>query len=108
LFRIVQTSLTNVHLHSGSNTATIKIDSDAKGLTLTVTDHGRGIPANVLGRFLRFEAAGVGLAGMRERANLLGGQLEFETSESGPMRGTTVKVTIPSSNFRNGAASAAS
>jgi signal transduction histidine kinase len=108
LFRIVQTSLTNVHLHSGSTVATIKIDYNAEGLTLTVTDRGRGIPAKVLSRYLRFEAAGVGLAGMRERANLLGGQLDFETSESGPMRGTVVKVTIPSSNFLRGAAAAAS
>jgi signal transduction histidine kinase len=100
LFRIVQTSLTNVLLHSGSGTAQIKIDYDADGLTLTVGDQGRGIPAQVLGRFLRLEGTGVGLSGMRERAKALGGHLELETSESGPGHGTAVKVTIPSSNFR--------
>jgi len=101
LFRIVQTSLTNVHLHAGSKAAKIKIDFDAESLTLTVTDHGRGIPAAILNRFLRFEGTGVGLAGMRERAKALGGSLEFETSENGPGHGTSVKVTIPSNNFRN-------
>jgi signal transduction histidine kinase len=101
LFRIVQTSLTNVHLHSGSDSAKIKIDYDTEDLTLTVSDQGRGIPAGVLDRFLRFEGTGVGLAGMRERAKALGGHLEFETSESGPRRGTAVKVTIPSRNFRS-------
>jgi signal transduction histidine kinase len=101
LFRIVQTSLTNVHLHSGSKAAIIKIDFDAEGLTLTVTDHGRGIPAAILDRFLRFQGTGVGLAGMRERAKALGGSLEFETAENGPRHGTSVKVTIPSRNFRN-------
>jgi signal transduction histidine kinase len=100
LFRIVQTSLTNVHLHSGSNHAKIKMDYDAEGLTLMVSDHGRGIPAGVLDRFLRFEGTGVGLAGMRERAKTLGGSLEFETEEHGPRHGTAVKVTIPRRNFR--------
>lgn len=100
LFRIVQASLTNIHLHSESSTAQIKMDHNAAGLALTVSDQGRGIPAAVLDRFLRFESTGVGLAGMRERAEALGGQLEFETSENGPQHGTAVKVTIPSSNFR--------
>ena len=101
LFRIVQTSLTNVHLHSGTASAKIKIDYDTEDLTVTVSDQGRGIPASVLDRFLRFEGTGVGLAGMRERAKALGGHLEFETSESGSRRGTAVKVTIPSPNFRS-------
>jgi signal transduction histidine kinase len=100
LFRIVQTALTNVHLHSGSNLAEIKMDFDAESLTLTVTDHGRGIPVAVLERFERFESAGVGLAGMRERAKALGGDIKFETSEIGPRHGTTVKVNIPSRNYR--------
>ena len=50
LFRIVQTSLTNVHLHSGSDSAKIKIDYDTEDLTLTVSDQGRGFPAGVLDR----------------------------------------------------------
>jgi signal transduction histidine kinase len=100
LFRIVQTSLTNVHLHSGAHGAKIKVDHNAEALTLTVSDHGRGIPPGVLDQFLRGEATGVGMAGMRERAEALGGHLEFETSETGPEHGTAVGVTIPSSNFR--------
>jgi glucose-6-phosphate-specific signal transduction histidine kinase len=42
-----------------------------------------------------------GWGGMRERANALGGHLEFETSENGSRHGTAVKVTIPSRNFRD-------
>ncbi len=102
LFRIVQTSLTNVHLHSGTHSAKIKVDHNVEALTLTVSDHGRGIPPGVLDHFLRGEATGVGLAGMRERAEALGGHLEFETSEAGPEHGTAVVVTVPSSNFRPG------
>ena len=100
LFRIVQTSLTNVHLHSGIHSAKVKADYNAEALTLTVSDQGRGIPAGVLDQFLRGEAPGVGLAGMRERAEALGGRLAFETLETGPGHGTAVIVTIPSRNFR--------
>jgi signal transduction histidine kinase len=100
LFRIVQTSLTNVHLHSGTHSARVKVDHDAEALTLTVSDQGRGIPAGVLAHFLRGGATGVGIAGMRERAAALGGRVEFETSETGPGHGTSVIVTIPSQNFR--------
>jgi signal transduction histidine kinase len=100
LFRIVQTSLTNIHLHSGTHGAKIKMDHNAEALTLRVSDRGRGIPPGVLDHFLKGEATGVGIAGMRERAGALGGRLEFETSESGPEHGTAVVVTIPSRNFR--------
>jgi len=100
LFRIVQTSLTNVHLHSGTRNVKIKVDHTAEALTLTVTDHGSGIPAGVLDHFLKGEATGVGIAGIRERAEMLGGRLEFETLESGPAHGTAVIVRIPSRNFR--------
>ena len=100
LFRIVQTSLTNVYLHSGTKAAKIEMDYHAETLTLTVSDHGRGIPPGVLDHFLRGEATGVGLAGMKERAEALGGHLEFETSETGPKHGTAVIVTVPSGNFR--------
>jgi signal transduction histidine kinase len=100
LFRIVQTSLTNVHLHSGTHSAKIKVDYNAETLTLTVSDQGRGIPAGVLDHFLRGEATGVGIAGIRERAEALGGRLEFETLETSPGHGTAVIVTIPSRNFR--------
>ena len=100
LFRIVQTSLTNVHLHSGTKRATLRVDYNAESLILTVSDHGRGMPAGVLDQFLRGEATGVGIAGMRERAAALGGRLDFETSETGAEHGTALKVTIPSRNFR--------
>ena len=66
-----------------------------------MSDHGRGMPAGVLDQFLRGEATGVGIAGMRERAAALGGRLEIETLETGPEHGTAVVVTIPSRNFRS-------
>jgi signal transduction histidine kinase len=104
VFRIVQASLTNIHLHSGSDKAKVKIDQIREGLRVTITDYGRGIPNGVLDRYAPGKGAGVGIVGMRERVKQLGGRLEIESSELG----TQVRVVIPSSHFRkvNSAAAA--
>src|ERR1700730_4974767 len=106
IFRIVQASLTNIHLHSGSDKATVKIEHVHEGLTVTIRDRGRGIPSGVLERSPLDKGAGVGIAGMKERVKYLGGRLEIESSE----HGTQVKATIPSWHFRgaNSAAAVAS
>jgi signal transduction histidine kinase len=96
VFRIVQASLTNIHLHSGSNKARIKIQQIPEGLRVTIADLGRGIPKGVLGRYAPGKGAGVGIVGMRERMKRLGGRLEIDSSE----RGTEVRVVIPRSHFR--------
>jgi hypothetical protein len=67
LFRILQESLTNVHRYSGSPTVEVEIEVDAEIVSLAVRDAGRGIPEEVLEQFREAGAAGVGLAGMRER-----------------------------------------
>src|SRR5207253_10936879 len=68
LFRVLQESLTNVHRHSHTPSAEIKMEADAEQITIEIRDHGRGIPEYVLqqidGEGLNL---GVGLAGMRER-----------------------------------------
>jgi len=96
VFRIVQASLTNVHLHSGSDKAKVKIKETHEGLILTIIDHGRGIPTGMLDRYTPGKGVGVGIVGMRERVKQLGGRLEIESSQ----RGTQVRVVIPSSHFR--------
>src|ERR1700719_2835892 len=96
VFRIVQASLTNIHLHSGSNKARVKIKYLPDGLAITISDHGRGIPSAVLDRSSVGRGAGVGILGMRERLKQLGGRLEIKTSD----HGTQVKATIPSRHFR--------
>jgi len=104
VFRIVQASLTNIHLHSGSAKATVKIEHVSEGLAVTITDQGRGIPSGVLDRSPLGKGTGVGIAGMKERVKYLGGRLEIESSEYG----TKVKAIIPSRHFRcaSGAAAA--
>jgi len=103
IFRIVQASLTNIHLHSGSDKATVKIERVREGLAVTISDQGRGIPSGALDRSPLGKGAGVGIAGMKERMNYLGGRLEIESSENG----TKVKATIPSCHFRSAKSAAA-
>ena len=92
LFRVLQESLTNVHRHSQSSSAEIRLEMDAEWVTLRIHDHGRGIAADVL-RKMRMDGThtGVGLAGMRERIRELGGRFEIHSTPAG----TTIEVFIP-------------
>jgi PAS domain S-box-containing protein len=92
LFRIVQESLTNIHYHSGSAVANIRLDRTPSQVILTITDKGRGMPPEVLERVRAFGSPiGVGIAGMHERVRQLGGRLDLHSSN----QGTTVIVTLP-------------
>ena len=103
IFRIVQASLTNIHLHSGSAKATVKIEHVSEGLAVTISDQGRGIPSGVLDRSPLGRGAGVGIAGMKERVKYIGGRLEIESSEYG----TKVRAIVPSCHFRGARLAAA-
>lgn len=86
LYRIAQQAVTNAVRHSGARHVAIRLTSASNGVHLRVEDDGTGFdPAAVPGD--RF-----GLVGMRERARLLGGDLELETA---PDAGTVVTVIIP-------------
>jgi signal transduction histidine kinase len=87
LFRIVQECLTNVHRHSGSPSARIRIVQEAKLLSLEVADEGHGVPAGAEGGL----KMGVGLLGMRERMRCLGGHLEIESAG----HGTLIRASLP-------------
>lgn len=83
LFRVAQEALTNIHRHSGSETARIIVLRDGNEVSLEVADEGRGIEPD--------HEPGLGLLGMRERVAQLGGRLDIA---SGP-QGTTVKAVLP-------------
>jgi PAS domain S-box-containing protein len=92
LFRVVQEALTNIHRHARSATARIRLNAERDGLALEITDCGRGMPADVLSSVTSGSGApGVGLAGMRERLQQLGGALHIESND----RGTTLRATVP-------------
>lgn len=91
LFRVLQEGLTNIHRHSGSPSAVVRLEATAARAQLTVTDYGRGISAERLEQFDRTSTGmGVGLAGARERVSEIGGQFEVRCNG-----GTELKVTIP-------------
>ena len=83
LYRIVQEGLTNIHRHSGSATARITLHRNRATVGLEIADDGRGLPIAPLHHPPVSGSLGVGIAGMRERLQLLGGRLEVESSSSG-------------------------
>ena len=89
IFRIVQECLTNIHRHSGSPVASIRLTRDGHEVALEVRDHGKGM----VGRPGRTASAkaGVGIQGMRERVRQLGGRLKIESGS----QGTAVLATMP-------------
>jgi len=91
LFRVVQESLTNIHRHSGSRSAMIRIVRHPNEVLLRVRDYGCGIPGASGNGNGTTPNAGVGIAGMRERARQVGGRLQIH---SGP-GGTDVEVRAP-------------
>jgi signal transduction histidine kinase len=99
LFRVLQESLTNIHRHSGSSTAEIVARNLQHVVTLQITDHGKGIPMEILEKFRRIRGGvGVGLAGMRERIEELGGNLNIQSEG----QATVLEVLIPVPEGRRG------
>jgi PAS domain S-box-containing protein len=92
LFRVFQESLTNVHRHSGSKTAHVRLAVEHDKMLLEIKDLGQGIPSHLSEvNSDSLATLGVGIRGMRERVRQLGGQLEVFSSPEG----TTVRATIP-------------
>ncbi|GAB3178169.1 histidine kinase [Nesterenkonia halophila] len=89
--RIVQEALTNVVRHSRAGSAQVGIAADAEGLHVAISDGG---PARLPQDSAR--SAGTGVAGMRERAQSLGGRLEAGPTEDGSGSGWRVDAWIPS------------
>jgi two-component system, NarL family, sensor kinase len=89
LFRIVQESLTNVHRHSGSVVARVRLMRMGNRIAVCVGDRGRGMTQSV-----STDAApmGVGIAGMRARVQQFGGDLRIRSGRWGTMVRATLKM----------------
>jgi signal transduction histidine kinase len=93
IYRIVQEALTNVSRHAEASSAVVEIGERDGRVLVSVTDDGKGMPgADRLGPRSDGLEGGFGMGGMRERAELVGGELEFSPA---PERGTRVRLTVP-------------
>jgi signal transduction histidine kinase len=97
VFRVVQECLTNIHRHSGSAVAKIKITRDVGNIQVRVSDRGKGIPAQKRNEISSSATAtpGVGIRGMRERLRQLGGTLDIYSDGEGKGAVITAKLPIP-------------
>jgi signal transduction histidine kinase len=90
VYRIMQEALSNVTKHSGAREAWVTLGERDNQLQLDIRDNGKGFQASP--DMKRAEGQGIGLMGMRERAEHLNGSLSIH---SAPNKGTTVSVRIP-------------
>jgi PAS domain S-box-containing protein len=93
IFRVVQECLTNIHRHSESLVANIRITRDNKQVFVEVEDKGKGIPPEKRYAMDSAGTPGVGIRGMRERLRQLGGSLEI--SSEGHGKGTIMLARFP-------------
>jgi len=85
IYRILQEALNNVARHSGAHEAWVRLKFMPGSLELEVEDHGKGFNSQPVSR-------GIGTVAMRERAELLGGKIEFITPQMG---GTLIRLSVP-------------
>ena len=87
VYRVVQEALNNLTRHSGAKESWVRLRFLPQALEVEVEDHGRGFEA-------RAATQGIGLVAMRERAELLGGTVEFLRPAQGG-KGTLVRLRVP-------------
>lgn len=90
VFRVVQETLTNIHRHSASKRAAIRIARVPEAITMEIEDSGKGISPEHLAA-VQAGASGFGIRAMRERLRPFGGDLQISSGEDG----TRVVVSIP-------------
>lgn len=91
LFRIVQEALTNIAKHARASEASVTLGFAPTQVWATIRDNGRGFDLNTV-LHSKSPHTGWGLLGIQERALLLGGRCQFDST---PGRGTCVRVEIP-------------
>ncbi len=91
LYRITQEALTNVAKHADATRASVVVERRESSVRVIIEDDGRGIELNEATGMPQ-ETDGLGLLGIRERAQLVGGEVTIETGQGG---GTTLFVTLP-------------
>lgn len=93
LLRIIQEALTNARRHSGASHVTVSLEASDAEVRIEVSDNGRGFDPDAV-------EPGIGLRSMRERAEVLDGELRVESE---PGKGTRVRLStsVPDLLLRN-------
>ena len=99
IYRIVQESASNIVRHSKATEAAFEIKRNARGVTLRIHDNGKGFASDPTTDRPRRE--GLGIAGISERARILGGKHEFHST---PGAGTTIIIKLGLQNNGEGEA----
>lgn len=102
VFRLVQECLTNIHRHSESPVAGVRLTRDEHEVCLEVRDQGKGMAGGRMGSPGRTKP-GVGIQGMRERVRQLSGKLEIQSGSTG----TVVRARLPIHKISGQAAASA-
>ncbi|MFQ5575931.1 MAG: sensor histidine kinase [Anaerolineae bacterium] len=87
LYRLVVEALVNIRKHAHASAVDISLVQHKRRLVLRITDDGRGFDTATLN-----QTQSLGIAGMRERVNLLQGDFELQSE---PGRGTKITITLP-------------
>jgi signal transduction histidine kinase len=98
LFRVVQEAVSNINRHAAARNVHLRFEHDDRSVTLSITDDGIGFDMMELA-LAPDNGRGLGLLGMQERVQLLGGEVEIT---SAPGRGTRVSLNVPLPERENG------
>jgi signal transduction histidine kinase len=91
VFRVIQESLTNIREHSGATEVSLRVRAGRGAADVEITDNGNGFEVEqALSHAAR--RGRLGLVGIAERVNLLGGTLEIDSAPGGP---TTLRLALP-------------
>lgn len=93
VFRIVQEMVSNIHKHACAKNSVVKIEMLNNRINIQVRDDGKGFNMNKI--MANKEREGYGLIGMRERVQLLNGDISIV---SAPGKGTSISISIPLDN----------
>jgi PAS domain S-box-containing protein len=94
IFRLIQECLTNIHRHSKSKTAAIRIERQSNAICVEVQDRGQGMSPERLAE-IQTHGTGVGIRGMRERVRQFKGEMSIESDGSGTRIFVTFPLTTP-------------
>jgi len=100
IFRLVQECVTNIHRHSESKTALIRIEREESHVQVEVEDQGKGMSPERLAE-IQSQGTGVGIRGMRERVRHFRGELVIESNGSGTKICATLPLTTPLSKHQS-------